>query len=262
MSHARWSEQIDDLVSGELSEDRRVELEAHLSSCEACQAELDALRALRGATRRLAATPDPPATLEAETRARLDAGSAQGTRAPPLRSVRPWPWLAAAVALLFLVVGAWWLRAPSSEDLPTAAVASYRLHRAGQLPHAIETPDEGVLERFFERQLDFPARVIDLRMMELTLVGGRVHELQGRPSALYAYRGPEGRVVLCQMLPGTLEELPPPDQALEDRGFTFRIYRRGDLTAVFWLEGAVLCVLVSDMPTPDLVALAREKAMA
>jgi anti-sigma factor RsiW len=64
------------------------------------------------------------------------------------------------------------------------------------------------------------------------------------------------------MLPGTLEELPPPDQVHEERGFTFQVYERPGATAVFWLEGEVLCVLVSDMPAPELLALAREKAMA
>ena len=164
--------------------------------------------------------------------------------------------------MALVIAGGWWIRAPPSDDLPGAAIEGFRLHREGQLPHAIVTSDEGVLERFFQRQLTFPARVIDLRMMEYTLAGGRVHELQGRPSALYAYRGPGGRVVLCQMLPGTLEELPPADGTHEERGFTFRVYERGDLTAVFWLEGEVLCVLVSDLPAPDLLALAREKAMA
>jgi len=51
VSHARRSEQIDDLVSGELADADREELERHLSSCEACQAELGALQDLRGATR-------------------------------------------------------------------------------------------------------------------------------------------------------------------------------------------------------------------
>ena len=99
-------------------------------------------------------------------------------------------------------------------------------------------------------------------MMEYGLIGGRVHELQGRPTALYVYRGPDGRVVLCQMLLGALEELPPADETYEERGFTFRVYRRGGRPAVFWLEGQVLCILVSDMPSPELLALAREKAMA
>ena len=261
MGHARWSEWIDDLVSGELSEDRRPELEAHLSSCDACRAELDALRALRGATRRLTDDAEVPATLETAVRSTLDAAVEE----PPAsvgRGGRPWAWVAAAAAVALVVAGVWWIRVPPHSGLPSAAVESYRLHRDGQLPHAIVTADEAVLEGFFERQLGFPARVIDLRMMEYTLAGGRVHELQGRPSALYAYRGPGGRVVLCQMLLGTLGELPPPDRVHEERGFTFQVYERGELTAVFWLEGEVLCVLVSDMPAPELLGLAREKAMA
>ena len=261
MSHARWSEWIDDLVSGERPEDRREELEHHLSSCEECRAERDALRALRGATRKLAESPEAPVGLEAAVRSTLDAADDE-PRVASRGTGRPPPWLAAAAVLALVVAGVWWLRGPPSDDLPAAAVEAYRLHRDGQLPHAVVTADEAVLERFFGRQLDFPARVIDLRMMELTLVGGRVHELQGRPSALYAYRGPGGRVVLCQMLPGNLQDLPQPDRTHEERGFTFQVYERGDLNAVFWLEGEVLCVLVSDMPARDLLALAREKAMA
>jgi anti-sigma factor RsiW len=260
VGHAHWSEWIDDLVSGELSEDRRAELEVHLSTCEGCQAELDALRALRGATRRLAEGAESPVALENAVRSTVDAAD----REPPAsgRGGRRWTGLAAAAVVVLVVAGGWWIRAPPSADLPGAAIESFRLHCEGQLPHAIVTSDEAVLERFFQRQLGFPARVIDLRMMEYTLAGGRVHELQGRPSALYAYRGPGGRVVLCQMLPGTLEELPPADGTHEGRGFTFRVYERGDRTAVFWPEDEVLCVLVSDMPAPDLLALAREKAMA
>jgi anti-sigma factor RsiW len=260
LGHGRWSEWIDDLVSGELSEDRRAQLESHLASCEACAAELDALRALRAATRGLAGEVAPPASLEGVVRSTLD--GAEEPRAAPGGDGRRWSWLAVAAILILVVVGAWWLRSPSQAGLPSAAFESYRLHRDGQLPHAIMTSDEKVLEGFFERQLPFPTRVIDLRMMDYALVGGRVHVLEGRPSALYAYRGPGGEVVLCQMLPGSLDELPPPDQTQEERAFTFQVYRDGSLTAVFWLEGEILCVLVSGMPAPELLALAREKAMA
>ena len=64
------------------------------------------------------------------------------------------------------------------------------------------------------------------------------------------------------MLRGTLEELPAPDRTHSERGFTFHIYEGAGARAIFWLEGEVLCVLVSDLPAPDLLALAREKAMA
>lgn len=254
MSHAPWSEWIDDLVSGELPDERRGELGGHLESCEACRADLDALQALRTATRGLADRVDPPSGLEGEVRARLQPGRAS----PPLESA----WLAVATAVVVAVGVLTWLRAPGVADLPGATLESFRRHSQGELPLALTTPDEGVLERFFDGTLGFRARVIDLRMMEYGLQGGRVHEILGRPSALYAYQGPDGRTVLCQMLPGSLEELPKPDEVHEERGFTFQAYRREGLTAVFWVEGAILCVLVSDIPGPALLTLAREKAMA
>lgn len=254
MSHAPWSERINDLVSGELPDDQRRELEEHLATCEECQAELDAVQAIRGATRKLADAVSLPPGFEEETRNRLEPR--------PRASSAPRMWLAVAAAFLLAVWALVSLRTPPPPDLTRAALESFRLHQAGELPLAITTTDEAVLEGFFARQLDFDARVIDLRMMEFGLAGGRVHELLGRPSALYAYRGPDGRVVVCQMLPGTLEELPRPDEVHEEREFTFHVYERDGLTAVFWLEGEILCVLASDMPAPELLALAREKAMA
>src|SRR2546427_8450755 len=38
---------------------------------------------------------------------------------------------------------------------------------------------------------------------------------RGRPSALFAYRGPEGRDLVCQMYEGRLEELPRSDDVRE-----------------------------------------------
>ena len=131
MSHEPWSEWIGDLVSDELPNDRR---ERHLSSCEACRAERDALRALRGATRSLAERSELPAELEGAIRSSLD--SAEHERpAPSSRGVRLPAWLAAAAVLAIVIAGAWWLQEPPPRacDLPGAAVASYRLHRAGQL---------------------------------------------------------------------------------------------------------------------------------
>jgi hypothetical protein len=128
------------------------------------------------------------------------------------------------------------------------ALSSYEGYRDGALPVAIWTTDAAALGRFFDGLLDFPARVIDLRMMSFTLLGGRVHELGGRPSALYAYEGSGGRVLLCQMLLGSLADLPPPDETHATRAFTFQVYRRDSLTAVFWQEGGVLCVLVGAGP--------------
>src|SRR2546427_8170509 len=83
---------------------------------------------------------------------------------------------------------------------------------------------------------------------------------RGRPSALFAYRGPEGRDLVCQMYEGRLEELPRSDDVREHNGITFQVYRAGRLTVVFWQEGAVVCVLASDAEAETVIQLAYAKA--
>jgi len=253
VGHAPWSDQIDDLVSDELPEESRIELEAHLASCEGCRAELAALRSLRASTRGLAGAADPPPGLERGVRSALAGASPARRRVVVLVS--------AAAVVAVAVVARWQLR-PAPSGLPPDAFKSYATYREGRLPLAIRTADAGVLGRFFGGLLEFRTRVIDLRMMGYELVGGRVYELQGRPSALSVYEGEGGRVVLCQMVAGSLAELPPADRTAEEGPFRFRVYQHGPLTAVFWLEGAVLCVLVSEAPWEEVLDLARRKAMA
>jgi len=253
VGHAPWSDWIDDLVSEELPAERRGELEAHLATCEACRAELGALRALRASTLGLAGAVDPPPGLEGGVR------SALAGEAPPRR--RAILLVAAAVALAVAGAVLWQLRPPPS-DLPADALRSYVAYREGRLPLAIRTADERVLGHFFLGLLDFRTRVIDLGMMGYELVGGRVYELGGRPSALSVYEAAGARVVVCQMVPGSLAELPPPDRTAEEGSFSFRVYGDGPRTAVFWLEGAVLCVLLSEAPWEEVLDLARRKAMA
>ena len=67
--------------------------------------------------------------------------------------------------------------------------------------------------------------------------------------------------MLCQMFEGTLGELPEPDETREHDGIRFRIYHREGLTLSFWQEGPVICVLVSDAGSEQVIQLAFAKAM-
>ena len=69
-------------------------------------------------------------------------------------------------------------------------------------------------------------------------------------------------MLVCEMFTGKMADLPAGSEAREHNGFRFQIFRQGDLTAVFWPEGAVVCVLISDGPPEDVVQLAFAKAMA
>src|SRR5262249_31770521 len=128
------------------------------------------------------------------------------------------------------------------------------------LPH--ETGETRALEGFFVRAgIPFPTRVFDLAMMNYRLVGGRAHRLAGRPSAFFVYRGEGNRILVCQMYRGNTADLPGGAERIEHNGIVFYLYRRDGLTEVFWQEGDITCVLVSDAPPEETTSLAFAKAV-
>jgi len=98
-------------------------------------------------------------------------------------------------------------------------------------------------------------------MMSYQLVGGRVQQPGARPRALFVYRGPANQKLVCQMYAGKVGELPKGATLRENKGIWFHIYQKAGLTAVFWQEGAVVCVLVSDIESEQVIQLAFAKAM-
>jgi hypothetical protein len=126
----------------------------------------------------------------------------------------------------------------------------------------VPTADPSTLEaRLRAAGLSFAARVFDFGMMQYTLAGGGVHRFQGRPSALFAYRGADGRAVLCEMYEGQTSALPPPAERRRQNDIDFLVYREGELTIVFWQEGDVVCVLVADGDSESAIQLAFAKAV-
>jgi len=80
-----------------------------------------------------------------------------------------------------------------------------------------ESAGYGVESLYARGGIDFRTRVFDLGMMQYRLVGGRIHRFAGRPSALFAYRGPEGRDLVCQMYEGGSRSAPKRDRSEEGR---------------------------------------------
>jgi len=97
--------------------------------------------------------------------------------------------------------------------------------------------------------------------MQYTAVGGQVRDLDGRPSALFVYRGPDGQALVCQMYEGRTGDLPRPARRLSRNGIDFLVYEREGLTLVFWQEGDVVCVLTGEGDPQTVVDLAIAKAM-
>lgn len=261
-----FQEELDALLDGRLDAATSAEVEAHLAGCARCRRECDALRLAKHFAATCLTAPEAPADLRASILRALQAEAAPAAPAvvivPPRRVWQrhrlALAWaallLAAAVIAAFVV-----FQKPS---LPAAVARDYRDYRTQRLALESTATEPKELEAFFAAHgVPFATRVFDLGMMEYRLAGGRVHRLGGAPSALFVYRGPAGEELLCQMFPGRVTALPPGAERRANKGIEFYIYRHEGKTAVFWQEGAIVCVLVSDIAPENVVQLAFAKAM-
>ena len=257
-----YAEELDALLDGRLDDATRAAVEAHLGACEECRRAHGALRWTKQFAAARFAAPDAPAELREKILRSLRAGTiAEVVPAPPRRAWRrPLALaLAASIALAAVLAGVHFFAQPA---LPVLVAEDFRAYRAQQLPLDLATADVKELERFFTAGgVPFATRVFDLGMMDYRLVGGRVHRLAGQPGALFVYRNSAGEELVCQMFAGRVAQLPAGAERRTNKGREFFIYKKDTTTAVFWQEGAVVCVLASDIAPENVVQLAYAKAM-
>ena len=101
----------------------------------------------------------------------------------------------------------------------------------------------------------------DLSMMNLEPVAGTVQTFAGRRVLVALYQG-DGGFLTCYTFLGAENDAPREAQPFfdPDKKMTFYTYSLGGTNAVLHREGKLICILVSGMPMPDLLALARSKA--
>jgi anti-sigma factor RsiW len=258
--NAHPTEALQELLDERLAGDGRVAVESHLAGCERCRRELEVLRWTRRTVQGAATADTLPPTLEGQIQAALDSEDA-GSSAPTPAPRSAWPVPLAAAAAIALLALAWAALRPAT-DVPARIVGDFVDYRGGSLELERVAADVARLEDFFsEQNLPFEARVLDLAMMGYEPVGGVVHTVDGEPSALFVYRGPDGQILLCQMYRGRVGDLPDEAERRSNDGIDFRVYDRGGKTVVAWQEGRVVCILVSDIPREEVIQLAFAKAM-
>ena len=257
---------LQEWLDGRLDAGRRTEVEEHLAACESCRRERDRLVAARTLLRETLRPRDLPPDLDDELAAliareqrepRRDAPSGGETVGGGHRTRRVVAWVAAAAALL-LVAYAIWRPTPTTVVAGANEVFSEQTSGDGNLD--LVTHDAARLETFFNTRLSFKVKVYDLGMMGYRLVGGRIAEVAGRETSIAVYETPEGRRVVCEMFLGSVEELPGDTEPLTHDGIPFFVYERDGRTLAFWPEGRLICVLISDLPTDELLQLAFAKA--
>ncbi len=118
MSCDRWASAIDAMIDNELNTGASERLEAHLATCEPCQAVVADLRSLRQETAALPLAIEPPRDLWPAIADRLPAKPAANAR-----RWRPWGMgtLLAAAAGTLMIVGIWLTQARLSPGPDTTA---------------------------------------------------------------------------------------------------------------------------------------------
>ena len=257
-----FDEELSELVDNRLDGAVRAEVEAHLAVCAECRARVDALRWLKSSLVVGSQRHDVPPELRAHIGRALDDEDHRHSEV----FWRSKSFLVAASVLLVIAAAtAWFLSRSAGVPTVEAVAEDFQAFKAERLTLELKTTKPQELEEFFRRRgIPFQARVFDFGMMKYDLVGGRIHEQAGRPSALYAYRASAGSpddVIVCEMFPGSLRELPTPAAIHRHNGIAFHVFRSGDLTLVFWQEGDTICVLTSDGDPQTVLQFAFAKAV-
>ncbi|MGH7766705.1 MAG: hypothetical protein ACREQP_04565, partial [Candidatus Binatia bacterium] len=90
---------------------------------------------------------------------------------------------------------------------------------------------------------------------------GTVREVNGRKVLVTIYEG-AGLTLTCYTFIGTEADAPPAADLVYDpeKKINFYAYSRDGVNALLHREGNLICILISTIPVPELLALARSGA--
>jgi anti-sigma factor RsiW len=239
-------------VDGQLNPTEMQAVNTHLQSCVACRERFaEEQRFHLAFTARRVLLPPPPSVV-------VGLHKALARESSPLPSWRQRLFahrvslfsfffsrrLATAVVVTGLILAFWWL--PTTKpDLFASAVKQYELATTDQFVFAYVVRDPRKLEQSFNDsgQLDFTTHVLDFRPFGYRIRGGHIVRLNGHPTAVTIYRGPEADIV-CLRQRGALPPLPPGALRVgRDLVYTYEQY-----TVLVIQESDLFCMLVSRLP--------------
>lgn len=252
------------LVDNELPAAERAAIEEHLQECSNCRFAYAREAALKQGVRSAGAMITAPNELREKI--------LSDRRVFPPRAVtekEPHPWIrvftrpALALALLVLVLlPILYVMRSQGLSLALAAVETHDKIVRGEVTVVRNDSPEAIKEMLVRAVSgEFAPMGYDLSMMNLKPVAGTVQTFGGRRVLVALYQG-DGGTLTCYTFLGAENDAPREAQAFfdADKKMTFYTYSLGRTNAVLHREEGVICILVSAMPLPDLLALARSKA--
>lgn len=190
MNCEETQELVDAYVDRELDLVKGLELERHLSECDACSKRQATLLALRSAVSSVYHT--PPAWLQKRVTSRIRKVSKREAMARVPR-VMAWRWIGVAASVALVLVVSWSVVRlsvhPSPGEVLAREVVSNHV-RSLMVDHIADVPssDQHTVKPWFNGKLDFSPPVIDLDEQGFALVGGRLDYLDSRTVAALVYR--------------------------------------------------------------------------
>lgn len=261
-------ELITGLVDDELSRDELSLIKPHLANCQKCDRIYVLERALKSELQEAAkGLHAPPALRRKILRDQRRPLGRSWLSAPRLKLPRSASFVAQTAAIMVLLglslfSARYWLQ---STQFPIAGgiFQSYKQIAQGELSPVVETGNMTELKEHLLRSVSgkFAPMAYDFSMMDLQLVGGLFQEIANRPVLVTVHKG-NGSTLICYTFPGSEDDAPAVAEILFDpgKGMNFYQFSYAGTNAVMHREGQVMCILVSQMPMNELLALARSKA--
>jgi anti-sigma factor (TIGR02949 family) len=267
MTCAEAQELITALIDQELGQAERSSLEEHLSECSGCRLAFEEESALKNKIREAARGINAPGQLRSRILSdpRIFPEKSRPARRwqdylrlmPPV--LRP---ILAFALLLAIALPMFYFSKPASEPIALAAVETYDRFLSGELPvHRTENTDEIVRQLTRAVGGQFHPMGYDLTAMNLRPVAGLVREIDGRKVLVAIYQG-DGGTLFCYTFLGSEQDAPTNAARFFEvaKKMNFYAFSRGRVNAVLHREGEVICILASEMPMEELLALAKSKA--
>ena len=251
LDHTIPDEELHALVDGQLDPARLAHVLSWLQSHPADAARVAQWQAQRVQMRQLHRSLELGPTPASMTRA-------------VLRAPRGAWWRQAVAAVLLLGLGAaggrMWPQEPAS-PLDMAATAEPTFVRDAVIAHAVYVPetrhpvevsanDEAHLVQWLTRRLGAPVKAPVLIPAGFRLLGGRLLPGVETPRAQFMYEDAQGRRLTLYVT--VFEAGKSPQET------AFRSVREGHVESFYWIEGQLGYALSADMPSAEMMALARD----
>jgi anti-sigma factor RsiW len=262
MNCQQAEELITALADNELSDSEHSEIAAHLGACGDCRLRYERELALKRQLRRAGDAIHAPAKLRERMLhdRRIFPGAGASERRSTWRT-GPFftPALAAALFVLMLLPVLYWTR---SSDSPVA-IAAIRTHERilkGEFPVVRGGSPEEIKSRLSETVGGaFAPMTYDLSSIKTKAVAGAALDWNGQKVLATIYQG-AGPSITCYTFPGIEADAPAGAKAFydENKKINFYTYSRDGINLVWHREGKLICILVSSLPAPELLAVARK----